>query len=183
MKRLVLTNPVPAGCVFPRESVIIEPPYLRQDKTRPGDIYAMCTSLHRKDSNMDVVVTSALQSSCLIQSTKSTDHVVKKAENEKLRKHTNYLGPTQASATKRFIPLAMNHWGLREVHFNATLKEFASILVTRPGGCSLLRGPFALVMNVALGKILHSWGSALTWIAQRQHPAQILGGGHGLLFR
>jgi hypothetical protein len=38
VNRLVITNPVPDGCVFPRDSVIIEPPSLRQDKSRPGDL-------------------------------------------------------------------------------------------------------------------------------------------------
>jgi hypothetical protein len=45
------------------------------------------------------------------------------------------------------------------------LKEFATILVTRSGGCSLLHGPFALSLNSALYKILNTWGSRLTWTA------------------
>jgi hypothetical protein len=73
-------------------------------------------------------------------------------------------------------PIGNKPLGTTGGHFNATLKDFASILVTRPGGCSLMRGPFALTMNGALGKILHSWGSTLTWTVQRQHAAQILGG-------
>jgi hypothetical protein len=64
MKRLVLTNHVPEGCVFPRASVMIELPHLRQDKYHPGVIYAMGTELHRKNSVMDIVVTSALHRSC-----------------------------------------------------------------------------------------------------------------------
>jgi hypothetical protein len=48
------------------------------------------------------------------------------------------------------------------------------MLVTRPSGCSLMRGPFALFLNGALGKIIHTWGSTLTRTAQRQHSAQIL---------
>ena len=54
-------------------------------------------------------------------------------------------------------------------------KEFATILVTRPGGCSLLQGPFALSINDALHKILNTWGSLLTWTAQREHAAHIVG--------
>ena len=83
IKRLVLNNPTPAGCVFPRESVIIEPTHLRQDKSRLGDIiYAMGTGMHRKDCMLDVVVTSALQRSCLSQTSKSSDRVVRKVEKE-----------------------------------------------------------------------------------------------------
>ena len=70
----------------------------------------------------------------------------------------------------------MNHFGLRGGHFNAALKEFASLLVLRPSGCSLMSGPFALSLNGALRKILETWGSRLTWTAQRQHAAQIIGG-------
>ena len=40
IKRLVLSKPSPAGCAFPSSSIIIEPPHLRLDNTRPGDIYA-----------------------------------------------------------------------------------------------------------------------------------------------
>jgi hypothetical protein len=50
--------------------------------------------------------------------------------------------------------------GLRGGHFAAIVKEFATILVTRPGGCALLQGPFALSINGALLKILNTWGSA-----------------------
>ena len=49
------------------------------------------------------------------------------------------------------------------------------ILVIMLGGCSLLQGPFALSINGALHKILNTWGSRLTWTAQREHAAQIVG--------
>ena len=55
------------------------------------------------------------------------------------------------------------------------MKEFATILLTRPGGCAFLQGPFALSINDALLKILNTWGSRLTWTAQREHAAQIVG--------
>jgi hypothetical protein len=46
MQRLVLSCPDPVGCAFPKESILIdEPAHLRQDKSRPGDIYAMGTGL------------------------------------------------------------------------------------------------------------------------------------------
>ena len=39
----------------------------------------------------------------------------------------------------------------------------------------LLKGPFALSVNGALHKILNTWGSRLTWTAQREHASQIVG--------
>ncbi len=76
----------------------------------------------------------------------------------------------------RLVPLALNHLGLRGPHFQALLKEFASILVTKLEGCSLLRGPFALAHTGALQKILKTWGARITWTAQREHAGQILRG-------
>jgi hypothetical protein len=70
----------------------------------------------------------------------------------------------------------MHLFGLRGSHFNVALREFASHLMMRPSGCSLMPGPFALSLNGALRKILYSWGSRLTWTAQRQHATQILAG-------
>ena len=125
---------------------------------------------------MGIVITSAMQKSCLLQSSKSSDFAIKKAENEKFMKCARSTSPIQNCATKRFIPLAMNHFGLRGGHFNATLKEFASLLVLRPSGCPLMKGPFALLLNGALRQILETWGSRLTWIVQRQHAAQIISG-------
>ena len=54
------------------------------------------------------------------------------------------------------------------------LKEFATIMVTRPGGCSLHQGSFALSLNGALHKILNTRGSRLTWTAHREYAAQIV---------
>jgi hypothetical protein len=56
------------------------------------------------------------------------------------------------------------------------LKEFATILVTMPNGCSLPQGPFALSFIGAVHKILNNtWGSRLTWTVQREHAAKIVG--------
>ncbi len=96
---------------------------------------------------MDVVVTFAMQQSCLFHSSQSSDYAIKKAENEKFRKDAKLVGPIHLFSMKHFIPLAMNHFGLRGGHFNATLEEFASLLVTRPSGCSLMKGPFALYIH------------------------------------
>ena len=76
----------------------------------------------------------------------------------------------------RLVPLALNHLGLRGPHFQAVLKEFASILVTKPEGCSLLKGPFALTHSGALQLIIRTWGARITWTAQREHAGQILRG-------
>jgi hypothetical protein len=50
-----------------------------------GDIYAIRNGMHRKNSVMDVVIISEMQIFCLLQSTKSSDCAIKKAENEKFR--------------------------------------------------------------------------------------------------
>jgi hypothetical protein len=72
----------------------------------------MGTGLYEKDTVIDTVVTSALQKSCLIQTSKISDHAIRKAENEKYMKDKRYDGPIQSSSTKRFVPLAMNHLGM-----------------------------------------------------------------------
>jgi len=93
MKRLVLSCPDPAGCAFPKDSILIEPPHLRQDQSRPRDIYAVGHSLHMKDTCMDVVITFAIQRSCLSYSSKSSDHFIRKAENDKFRKDARSTKP------------------------------------------------------------------------------------------
>ena len=50
------------------------------------------------------------------------------------------------------------------------------MLVTKPEGCSLLRGSFALTHTRALHKIMRSWGTRLTWTTQREHANQIFRG-------
>ena len=121
---------------------------------------------------MDVII---IKQSCLSNASKGSEFVLRVAEALKFRKDARSSGPIQSSTTRRLIPLAFNYLGLRGGHFQAVLKEFATILVTMPGGCSLLQGPFALSINGALHKILNSWGSRLTWTAQREHASQIVG--------
>jgi hypothetical protein len=111
---------------------------------------------------MDIIVTFALKQSCLTHASKGSDYVIRVVEYVKFRADACSIGPIQSSATRRLIPLALNHMGLRRGHFQAVLKEFTTILVTRPGGCSLLQGSFALSLNGALHKILNTWGSRLT---------------------
>ena len=147
-QRLVLSCPDDlAGCAFPSASVLIESRHLLQDNSRPWDIFVMRNGMHEKDSVMDVVVTST-------QSITSSDYVIKKAENRKFGKDSRSSDPIQLSPIMCFIPLAMNHLGLRGSHFNATLREFATQLVMRPNGCSIMSGPFALSLNGALRKLL-----------------------------
>jgi hypothetical protein len=123
---------------------------------------------------MDVVITSVMQRSCLLNTLKSSDYAIRRVESGKFRKDASSVGPIQSSSTKRFVPLALNHLGMRGGHFNAVLNEFATTLVTKPSGCPLMKGPFALSMKGALRKILNTWGARLTWTAQRQHAAQTL---------
>jgi hypothetical protein len=93
--------PDPAGCAFPKESILIEPAYLRQDKSRRGDIYAMGTGLYRKDTVMDLVVTSALQKWCLTHTSKSSDYAIRKAKNEMYMKDARSAGPIQNNSTNQ----------------------------------------------------------------------------------
>jgi hypothetical protein len=79
----------------------------------------------------------------LILLVQSSDFILKAAEKTKFRKDLNSIKPIATYSTMRFVPLALNHFGLRGPHFQAVLKEFATIVVTRPEGCSLLQGPFA----------------------------------------
>ncbi len=114
---------------------------------------------------MDIAIASDLLKTCLTSSYKSYDFVLKAAENTKFGKDRKSVNPIASSSTTRFVPLAMNHFGLRGPHFQAVLKEFATIVVTKPEGCSLLQGPFALTHSRALHKILITWSSCLTWTA------------------
>ncbi len=86
------------------------------------------------------------------------------------------MGPIQESATSRFIPLDLNHLGMWGGHLQAVLKEFATSLIIKPGGCALFQGPFALSLNGALRKVLYTWGSPLPRTAQREHAAYITAG-------
>jgi hypothetical protein len=176
MRDLVLSNTTPGGAAFPSSSIVIEPLHLRSDKSRPGDILALGRDVHRMDTAMDLVIASALTKSCLTSSSRSSDFVLKGAERAKFGKDRRSVNPISASSTMRFVPLALNHLGLRGPHFQSLLKEFASILVTKPEGCSLLRGPFALSHSAALKYILGTWGARITWTAQREHAGQILRG-------
>ena len=123
---------------------------------------------------MDLIISSSISQSCLQQSSTSSDYALRKAENTKFTKDLRNSEPIQLSATQRLIPLVMNQCGRRGPHFDAMLREFASLLIKRSSGCSLLQGPFALPPTVTLAKVLSCWGSRLTWTAQREHAAQVI---------
>jgi hypothetical protein len=156
LKELVLSNPNPGGAAFPASTILIEPPHLRGDKSIPRDIMALGRDVHKLDVAMNIVIASGLTKSRLSSSCKSYDFVLKAAEKAKFRKDIRSVNPISSSSTMRFVPLALNYFGLRGPHFQAVLKEFAKILVTKPEGCSLLHGLFALTHSGALHKILRT---------------------------
>ncbi len=78
MKELVLSNANPRGATFPSSSVLIEPPHLRRDISRIGDILALGSDVHRMDTAMDLVIASGLTKSCLSSASKSSDFVLKR---------------------------------------------------------------------------------------------------------
>ncbi len=162
----------PGGATFPASSILIEPPHLRSDRSRPGDIMALGRDVHRMDTTMDLVIASGLTNSCLSSSSTSSDFVLKVGERAKFGKDRRSVSPIASSSTMRFVPLALNHMGLRGPHFQAVLKGFAAIVVTKPEGCSLLQGPFAMTHTSALQTILRTWGARITWTAQRVHACR-----------
>jgi hypothetical protein len=178
LKDLVLSNPNLGRAVFQALSILIEPPHLRRDKSMPGDILALGMDVHMLYTAMDLVIALGLTKSCLTSSCKSSNFVLKVAEKAKFRKDRNSVNPISSSSTMRFVPLALNQFGLRGPHFQSVLKEFATIVVTRPEECSLLQGPFALTYSAALHKILRTWGSCLTRTSQREQTNKLVRGMH-----
>jgi hypothetical protein len=134
--------------------------------------------VHRLDSAMDIVIASGFTKLCLTSSCKSSDYVLKVVEVAKFGKDGRSCNPIASSSTMGFIALALNHLGMRGPHFQVVLIEFASILVTKPEGCSLQHVPFALTHSGALHKILRTRGARLTWTAQREHASQCVRGMH-----
>ncbi len=58
LRDLVLSNSNPGGASFPASGILIEPPHLRRDKSRPGDIMALGRDVHMLDTAMDLVIAS-----------------------------------------------------------------------------------------------------------------------------
>jgi len=129
-------------------------------KSRPGDILALVRDVYMLDTAMDIAIASCLTKPRIFSFCKSPDFVLKVAETAKFGKDRRFVNPIPpSSSTMCFIPLALNHLGLGGPHFQAVFKKFATILVIKPEGCSLLQGSFALTHTGTLDKILISWGS------------------------
>ena len=175
LKEMILSIPNSGGAAFPASKILIESPHLRGDEPRLGDFMALGKDVQMLDTTMDIVIASGLTKSCVSSSCKSSDFVLKAAEKAKFVKDRKSVNPISSSRTMRFVPLALNHFGMRGPHFQAVLKEFATILVlTKPVGCSLLQGPFSLTHTRALHTILRTRGSRLTWTTQREHASQLV---------
>jgi len=93
VKRLVLTSSSPRGSVFPAASVLIEPRHLRQDGSRPGDVYAIRNGMHGKDSVMDIIDRSVFKQLCLSNTSKGSDYVLRVVEYVKFKKDARSAGP------------------------------------------------------------------------------------------
>ncbi len=75
----------------------------------------------------------------------------------------HYIYSIASSHIMRVIPLAIKSLGIRHIHFQVALNEFATLFVKRPEGCPFLQGPLAISHRDALQKIMNSWRSTLTW--------------------
>ena len=49
--------------------------------------------MHTKDTVMDIVITSALKQSCLLQSLKGSDYAIRKAKTVKFKADARSSGP------------------------------------------------------------------------------------------
>ena len=113
MRDHLLSSAKPGGAAFPASIILIEPPHLRNDRFQPGDIMALGRDAHKMDTAMDLGIASDLTKSCLSSSSKSSDFVLKAAERAKFGKDRRSVIPIASSSTMRFVPLALNHMGLR----------------------------------------------------------------------
>jgi hypothetical protein len=123
LRDLVLSNPNQGGAAFLASNILVEPPHLRRDKSRHGDIMAMGRDVHRLDTSMDLVIASGLTKSCLSSSYNSSDFVLKAAEKAKFKKDRNSSHPISASSTMRFVPLALSPFGMRALIFRQFSKN------------------------------------------------------------
>jgi hypothetical protein len=93
LKELVLSNPNPKGATFPVSSILIEPPHLRKNKSRPGSIMALGRDVHMLDIAMDIVIASGLTKSCLFSSCKSSDLSLRGQKKPSLVRIEDRLAP------------------------------------------------------------------------------------------
>ena len=126
------------------------------------------------DVAMQVMISSRSMSN-LLHSSSSSYYTLRQAENVKFTKDIRNKEPIHKSNKPRLISLANNQCGRRGPLLEVALKEFASLLIKRSTAWCLLDGPFAVPPSVALFKVLSCCGSRLTWIAQREHVAQVVG--------
>ena len=138
LKRLALSSAGPGGVAIPSNQLQIEPRHMRSDDSRPGDLSRVVGGLHAKDVAIDIMVTLSLRKSTLLHASKSSDYAPRLVENKKFTNGLRNTELLQLSATKRLIPLVQNQCGRCGPHFEATLREFASLLIKRSTGCCLL---------------------------------------------
>ena len=99
LKRLALSNPDSDGIVIPSLFLLIEPRHLRSDDSRPGNLYVMAGGSQAKDTALDLMISSSLSQSTLLQTSKSADYVLRKSENVKFTKDLRNAEPLQLSST------------------------------------------------------------------------------------
>ena len=99
LKRPVLSNLDPGGIAIPSSLILIEPRHVRSDDSRPGDIYVMAGGRHAKGDAMDLMVTSSITSSTLLDSSKSSDFVLRQAENIKFTKDLRNPEPLPSASS------------------------------------------------------------------------------------
>ena len=153
----------------------IEERGLRNNNSRPGDLTGPDPSAPLQFRLvMDTTTSSTSKPSSLDDASTSADYVMHKAESKKFSDDSKSEMPVQSRPGMRFIPLAANQFGRRGWHFQALLVELAWNKVLNPSGCWLLRGPFAMTKEGAVGFIVRSWGARLTWVIERAHAMNIV---------
>jgi len=79
LKRLALSNADPGGVAIPSGQLLIEQRHMRSDDSRPGYLYALAGGLHAKDAAMDLMVSSSLNISTVLHTSKSSDYALRLA--------------------------------------------------------------------------------------------------------
>jgi hypothetical protein len=80
---LALSGLDPGGDTILSNPLLIEPRHLRSDNTRPGDLSVMAGGRYAKGEVIDLMISSSLLNSIVLQSSKSFDFALRKAENTK----------------------------------------------------------------------------------------------------
>ena len=61
--------------------------------------------MHKKDTVMNIVITSAIKQTCLLQSSKDSDYAIRKAKSVKFRADARSTAPFSP-----LLPAAWAHW-------------------------------------------------------------------------